>query len=157
MLRKYTRTKISSAQRARLERIKVINSLLEDGYSQSEIARKMGISRQAINQLINRNKYSTRRKLYYAIKAGHKSKPLLCMLCGKQKPLQAHHDNYDEPYYVFWYCEPCHAKVDKKGWNETNKNRFKKGLKNEQPKTRVYKCRYPINPETPTSTERIFK
>ena len=116
MLREYNRKRISSAQRARIERLGLINSLIAQGKTQSEVARMLGISRQAINQLINREKYSARKKLNYAIKKGHKGKPLLCMECQKEKLLTAHHDNYDEPLYVYWYCEPCHAEIDRRGW-----------------------------------------
>ena len=46
-----------------------------------------------------------------AILAGELSKAP-CERCGDEKSL-AHHEDYDQPLYVMWLCQPCHKKRHK--------------------------------------------
>jgi len=46
--------KLSKSQKQRLKRVELVKSLMASGMNQSQIAKAMGISRQAVNQLLNR-------------------------------------------------------------------------------------------------------
>lgn len=46
-----------------------------------------------------------------AILAGELSKAP-CERCGDEKSL-AHHEDYDQPLYVMWLCQPCHKQRHK--------------------------------------------
>ena len=49
---------------------------------------------------------SAHSKVARAIKAGTIEREP-CERCGSHKSL-AHHENYDHPLSVTWYCQPCH-------------------------------------------------
>jgi len=47
-------------------------------------------------------------KLAYAVRSGKILKPDCCSRCSASGPIEAHHENYDEPFVVVWLCRPCH-------------------------------------------------
>jgi len=52
-----------------------------------------------------------------AVKAGTLRKPMRCERCGLPKvpaALQAHHEDYEKPLDVQWYCSPCHGWIHRK-------------------------------------------
>lgn len=102
----------------------MINNLLDSGKNQSEVAQMLGISRQAVNQILDRHKKNARAKLQYALRIGEVIKPKLCRKCGLKKLLSAHHRDYGLPLDVLWLCDPCHAKEDKKVWNDPKRNGY---------------------------------
>lgn len=106
--RKYNRQRSSRSQIRRMDRYHTINALLKEGKTQSDISRIFGISRQAINQIINRHKVNAREKLNYDLKHGFIVKPKLCGVCGKKDELEAHHDDYGLYDKVDWLCKQCH-------------------------------------------------
>lgn len=47
-----------------------------------------------------------------AIKSGRLIKPSACSKCGRtDKPIQAHHADYEKPLDVTWLCTGCHADI----------------------------------------------
>lgn len=44
-----------------------------------------------------------------ALRDGLLAKPTRCQTCREEKPVTAHHDNYDLPLAIPWMCVPCHA------------------------------------------------
>lgn len=73
-----------------------------------------------------------------------KKKP--CEICGTVKT-NAHHDNYNEPLNVRWFCSKHH-----KEWHKNNKaiarkpnaNRRRGRMKNSKPNMRVFVARFPV-------------
>ncbi len=57
---------MSRAEIARLKRVEMINHLKNAGQSQSDIAKSLGISRQAVSQLLNREPLLIRQERYRA-------------------------------------------------------------------------------------------
>lgn len=49
--------------------------------------------------------------LRYALKKGDVIKDDKCQMCEEEKKLEAHHENYDEPFNVVWLCRQCHIKL----------------------------------------------
>lgn len=103
---RYNKTTVS--EKLRLDRAALIRGLIENGQSQSDIAEMLGISRQAINQIINRHKVTARRKLQYALHMGYITKPSKCDVCGIETKIEAHHNDYGLPTEVDWLCRKCH-------------------------------------------------
>lgn len=62
----------------------------------------------------NRTQIDARRCVYYAVKGGILIKPLLCEICGENKPLQGHHEDYTKPLEVKWLCRTCHCQQHNK-------------------------------------------
>jgi len=46
--------------------------------------------------------------IYAAIKKGRIIKPTSCEWCGSAKRIQAHHEDYNQPFEIDWLCEKCH-------------------------------------------------
>jgi len=59
-----------------------------------------------------RRKHPEREAAYRAVarafKSGRLTKPLECQGCGAIGSLHAHHQNYQEPLKVVWFCARCH-------------------------------------------------
>ena len=90
----------------------IVRSARDRGYSLAEIGRFLGVSRQRIEQLLNDKAHKARRLLNDALTLGQITKPSHCEDCGhKRKALEAHHEDYSEPYLVKWLCIPCHNTV----------------------------------------------
>lgn len=52
----------------------------------------------------------TQDKFYYAIESGLiKKQP--CFICGTMKNVQAHHNDYSNPYDVVWVCPKHHRRI----------------------------------------------
>lgn len=48
------------------------------------------------------------------MKAGKINKPNICESCGKQKTIEAHHSDYNQPLKINWLCIKCHDIADGK-------------------------------------------
>ena len=56
----------------------------------------------------NREKYRAQNTLYAAIQKCIIVKPKYCELCGRERRLMGHHEDYSKPLEVVWTCSPCH-------------------------------------------------
>jgi hypothetical protein len=92
----------------KLDHQRIINNLVDNGYTQSEIARTLDLSRQRVNQIINKQAHTARYKVNYAVKTGKIIKPKECSECNQAKRLEAHHPDHSKPYDIVWLCKPCH-------------------------------------------------
>lgn len=54
-------------------------------------------------------KGKARLAVQYAVKVGKIERPDRCEDCGRDRPLQGHHEDYDRPLDVVWLCRPCHV------------------------------------------------
>lgn len=80
--------------------------------SQSAVARELGVSRQRVNQIIQKESHTARVVLYQALKAGKVVKPDNCERCSTDKrKLEAHHPDYSKRLEVQWLCPPCHSLI----------------------------------------------
>lgn len=62
----------------------------------------------------DRRKLHARWNLYYAVRTGKITRPNVCEAAGCNRTgtrLQAHHDDYDKPLEVRWYCGSCHRLI----------------------------------------------
>lgn len=51
-----------------------------------------------------------RRRLHAAINRGVIVRPTQCSDCGtSDRPIQAHHEDYNQPFNVKWLCSRCHG------------------------------------------------
>ncbi len=91
------------------------NRKLQEEYgtnSPTELAARLGVSRQRADQLLNRQKHRCRSLLNYAVRTGKVKVPTSCQRCEQSDSrLEAHHDDYERPLDVMWVCPPCHAIV----------------------------------------------
>lgn len=115
MGRIYTKKRTGKAEQARLERAFIIRKMLDTRMSQAEVGRILGISRQAVNQILYRHKLTARHAVRDALKRGEIVKPSICENCGETVKLEAHHEDYGEPLTVQWLCSSCHTSLHKKG------------------------------------------
>ncbi len=79
-----------------------------------ERKRYIGKQRERYSRLTNKSPEHHRKvrawsKLNRSIKSGVISKPLNCGKCGTPCDTRAHHEDYDKPLEVTWYCRLCHA------------------------------------------------
>lgn len=86
-------------------RIPIIKSYRRQGYNDSQIAKRLGISRQRINQIMNPLKNYARQRV-----AILKRKPCEYPDCSTEKT-EAHHYDYTEPLEVIWLCIKHHKKL----------------------------------------------
>ena len=90
----------------------IVKAARERGYSLSEIGRFLGVSRQRVEQIVNDKAHKARQLFREALERGQIARTTHCEECGhERKALEAHHDDYDEPYLVRWLCIPCHNTV----------------------------------------------
>jgi hypothetical protein len=73
------------------------------------LARRLGVSRQRADQLMNRDKHRAWIRVTQAVRNGAIIKPVRCDECRELKQLEAHHDDYSKPLVVKWVCPPCHS------------------------------------------------
>ena len=88
-----------------------VKKLRKEGLSFSDIAWRLGCSRQRINQIFNPEKHRARNDLARAIIAGGviiKN----CYVCGKSAD-EAHHEDYSKPLDVIWLCTKHHKEYHK--------------------------------------------
>ena len=76
--------------------------------------KKMLAENSRQNKKKNPIKYHARYLLNNALRDKRITKPMLCMRCGRQKRLIAHHHDYYQPLAVLWVCSPCHYKEHNK-------------------------------------------
>ena len=57
----------------------------------------------------NGAKHDARLAVRAAVKAGNIIKPDACVVCGSDKDIQGHHEDYTKPLEVAWLCRDCHA------------------------------------------------
>ena len=72
------------------------------------------LERQKIYAKKNPEKIKAEAKLRYAVKTGKIKKPNICSGCGLFFPsrrLYAHHDDYNKPLEVRWFCPYCHRLI----------------------------------------------
>lgn len=80
--------------------------------SPSEIARKLGVTRQCVHHHMHKEKTYARQRVAWAVKAGKITRPANCVRCSKcTADLEAHHPDYSKPLDVQWLCVPCHNVV----------------------------------------------
>ena len=56
-------------------------------------------------------RYVARSRVYEAIKSGKLIKPSTCIICNKERYLNAHHLDYKQPLNIMWVCASCHKKI----------------------------------------------
>ena len=84
----------SKAAIARMDRANMIRKMITEGrMNQSAVARMLGISKQAVNQILNRHKTNARRSIAYAVKTGKVIRPDSCSDCGCECIPEAHHND----------------------------------------------------------------
>lgn len=91
-------------------RPRVTHSLPTD-ISQAELARRLGVSRQRVNQMLRQECHRARALVYVALGTGKLVRPETCSLCKLPKTVQAHHHDYSKPLKVRWLCAECHRLV----------------------------------------------
>lgn len=69
------------------------------------------------NQSLHRKHYAIRvlcrQTLRNAVDAGAVRRPYRCEACGKVRAVEAHHSDYELPFFVEWLCKTCHeARAD---------------------------------------------
>jgi transposase-like protein len=74
----------------------------------------------------NPEKHKAHIILNEAIRTKQIIKPKNCQKCDKEKPLQAHHEDYNKPLNVIWLCSSCHHKTHKLKRIESNSYKQKK-------------------------------
>lgn len=93
----------------------VYKILVENGYTQTEVARIFATTRQSINQAIHAHKAKARREVAIALKSGKLVKPDRCINCQVfTATLEAHHPDHYKPLEVVWLCRKCHGQVHRK-------------------------------------------
>lgn len=48
-----------------------------------------------------------------AVKRGTLIRPDKCSICPRTEKIEGHHEDYDKPLEVVWYCNRCHRKLHK--------------------------------------------
>ena len=62
----------------------------------------------------NKKHITARNKIDYLI-SSRKIERGTCAICGSSKNVEAHHENYDEPYIIIWLCRKHHDEVTSQG------------------------------------------
>jgi len=94
-------------------RTRIVERLRREGFSFAEIGQRMGgITRQRVEQILNREKQHARATVARALKRGRLEKPVRCERCGKEThELDAHHGDHRQRLDVNWLCRVCHNYV----------------------------------------------
>ena len=58
----------------------------------------------------NKKHITARNKINYLINSG-KIERGVCAICGSTKDVDAHHEDYDEPYFIIWLCKKHHEQA----------------------------------------------
>jgi len=88
-------------------------------YTKSPHGRLM---RERYEQTPKRKRYRKAiRETRVAIDRGDIIKPKLCELCGKERRLGSHHEDYSKPLQVVWLCSDCHGKRHSAGNDDIKK------------------------------------
>jgi len=91
----------------------LVKTKIGEGLKMSEIAKAMGVSRQAIDQIVNVNKHRTRKISQDAAKSGAITRPEKCEKCGNKSKTEMHHMDYSKPLEVIHLCKRCHSFLHK--------------------------------------------
>ena len=83
----------------------------ERGWSCAHIGRMRGVSKQCIDQIINRPKLNSRQAVEYALERG-KIEKRPREKCGSLE-VQAHHVDYSKPLEIIWLCIEHHKEAHK--------------------------------------------
>ncbi len=59
----------------------------------------------------NPEKYKAHIKLNNSLRDGKIKKPCACEICGLDRKLHAHHEDYSKPLEVIWLCARCHGQI----------------------------------------------
>src|SRR3990167_3870141 len=60
-----------------------------------------------------RKKQNARALVQYHIKKGNIVRPKYCDKCLKRGEIHAHHNNYNMPLDISWFCRNCHVQLHK--------------------------------------------
>lgn len=85
----------------------------QKAYTQTDRGKKAIIRASKVAYLKYPEKWNARALLRYAVKIGSIIKPKKCEICEEVKPLQGHHEDYNNPLVAIWLCSKCHAKIHK--------------------------------------------
>jgi Homeodomain-like domain len=84
------------------------------GARTSDIARRLGVSRQRVDQIVHAEQHKARQAVHDAVANGKLTKPARCESCQSTNPLESHHEDYSKPLVVVWLCHRCHRRADSK-------------------------------------------
>ena len=88
------------------------NTLSSNGLGPAALGRKLGVTRQRADQLMNAEKHRARKAVSYAVRHGNLVQPDCCERCGEAaERIEGHHDDYSKPLDVRWFCPPCHSVI----------------------------------------------
>jgi len=74
---------------------------------------KKPIKRNVSKSDYYRIRNSANKKIYYLLKTKQIIKPS-CDLCESIENIEAHHNNYSEPFNITWLCSKCHSNIHNK-------------------------------------------
>lgn len=78
----------------------------------AEVARRYGIGKLRLVQLLEPGKTRARRAVAYAVKVGRLIPAESCNACSSSDfELVAHHEDYSYPLRVLWVCRACHRRI----------------------------------------------
>ena len=111
-----------------------IREMRERGATLQEIGDLFGVSRQAIDQVLNPLKAAARERIQRQISSGKITRPETCSRCGQTGKIESHHHDYGNPLRVDWLCRPCHARHIRKTSHATPKKITPKQIKKARQK-----------------------
>lgn len=106
----YDRNRPNHVERTRKVREKATKDRLENPSLYN--AKRAKVNRKYREN--NRQKARARDAVFYAVSTGKMVKPSICQDCGKNLPLESHHEDHSRPLEVIWLCDSCHKKADNK-------------------------------------------
>ncbi len=69
--------------------------------------KKMALELQSIRRRMDKRKYRCHNKVMRAVRSGDIER-LPCVVCGDKRSM-GHHESYDRPLDVVWYCQVHHS------------------------------------------------
>lgn len=101
--------KMDSFNKGSDKRLVRIKRMWEAGFSLITIAEHFELSKQRINQILNKDKQRARYLLTVALNRGDRQRPDFCEVCHKKCRPEGHHKDYSKPEAVEWLCRKCHS------------------------------------------------
>jgi len=95
-----------------MTRVAMFLQLREQGLTQVQIAKRYGLSRQRVWQLLNPVKARAQGLVAEARAAGKLRRPRCCEACGKSCKVESHHPDHNEAFAIQWLCPQCHRNAD---------------------------------------------
>lgn len=86
----------------------------EPGTGPTALGWYFGVSHQRAEQIMNPKKAEARGAVTRALASGWLERPDECEGCGRQSKTIAHHEDYDYPLDVQFYCQFCHSGMHSK-------------------------------------------